>query len=211
MSIPSPWLTPLLSLTKKYTTVKYLSCSQAYLNICSLWPWPFDLWPPKSIGSSFHQGLHVCQVWSRNTQRFCRYGVHKLIHRCQLWAWTLTSKINTVHPLTMVNMSANFDKETHNGLVAIVFTRLFPFLIWLDSFPLLKLYCRYEFTKLGIINHILGLKQLWLQVNGHGMLDFIYNSSVDLFGTGGGRKKSNWKYKSPAGFKATPSQSTTGK
>ena len=28
---------------------------------------------------------------------------------------TLTSKINRVHPLTMVNMSAKFDNEIHNG------------------------------------------------------------------------------------------------
>ena len=30
---------------------------------------------------------------------------------------TLTSKINRVHPLTMVIISAKFDKEIHNGLV----------------------------------------------------------------------------------------------
>ena len=28
----------------------------------------------------------------------------------------------------MVNMSAKFDQEAHNGLVAIVFTRLFPYI-----------------------------------------------------------------------------------
>ena len=38
----------------------------------------------------------------------------------------MTSKINRVHPLTMANMSAKFDQEAHNSLVAIVFTRLFP-------------------------------------------------------------------------------------
>ena len=31
----------------------------------------------------------------------------------------------------------------------------------------LKLYCRYEYKKHYMINRILGLKQLWLQVNGH--------------------------------------------
>ena len=40
----------------------------------------------------------------------------------------LTSKINTVHPLTMVNMSAKFDKEIHKGLVSIMFTSLFPYM-----------------------------------------------------------------------------------
>ena len=39
--------------------------------------------------------------------------------------WPLTSKINSVHPLTMANMSAKFDQEEHNGLVTIVFTSLF--------------------------------------------------------------------------------------
>ena len=28
----------------------------------------------------------------------------------------------------MVNMSAKFDKEAHNGLVSIVFTSLFPYM-----------------------------------------------------------------------------------
>ena len=31
----------------------------------------------------------------------------------------------------------------------------------------LKLYCRYLYTRPCMINHIWGLKQLWLQVNGH--------------------------------------------
>ena len=35
----------------------------------------------------------------------------------------MTSQINRVHPLTMANMSAKFDKETCNGVVSIVFTR----------------------------------------------------------------------------------------
>ena len=47
---------------------------------------------------------------------------------CDLDLWPLSSKINRVHPLTMVNMSAKFDKEIHNGLVSIVFTRLFPYM-----------------------------------------------------------------------------------
>ena len=32
---------------------------------------------------------------------------------------------------------------------------------------MLKLYCRYLYTRPCMINHIWGLKQLWLQVNGH--------------------------------------------
>ena len=33
-----------------------------------------------------------------------------------------------VNPLTMVNKSAKFDIEIHNGLVSIVFTSLFPYM-----------------------------------------------------------------------------------
>ena len=39
---------------------------------------------------------------------------------------TLTSKVDQVHPHTMVNVSAKFDEETHNRLVSIMFTKLFP-------------------------------------------------------------------------------------
>ena len=45
-----------------------------------------------------------------------------------LYLWPVTSKINRVHPLTMVKMSAKFDEEAHNGLVSIVFTSLFPYI-----------------------------------------------------------------------------------
>ena len=42
---------------------------------------------------------------------------------CDLDLWPLTSKINRVHPLIMVNLSAKFDKKICNGSVSIVFTR----------------------------------------------------------------------------------------
>ena len=48
---------------------------------------------------------------------------------CDLDLWPMTFNINSIHPLTMVNMSAKFDQEAHNGLVAIVFTSLFPYVI----------------------------------------------------------------------------------
>ena len=35
--------------------------------------------------------------------------------------WSLTSKINRVYPLTMVNLSAKFDEEAENSLISIVF------------------------------------------------------------------------------------------
>ena len=60
------------------------------------------------------------------TQSVASPRLHKLISiylHCDLDLWPLTSKINRVHPLIMVNMSAKFDKEICNGLVSIVFTR----------------------------------------------------------------------------------------
>ena len=50
-------------------------------------------------GGEAHNGL-VCLV-------------HKLISmyvNCDLDLWPLTSKINTVHPIIIVNMSAKFDE-----------------------------------------------------------------------------------------------------
>ena len=41
---------------------------------------------------------------------------------------TFDLQINRVQPLTMVNMSAKFDKEIHNGLVSTLFTSLFPYM-----------------------------------------------------------------------------------
>ena len=53
------------------------------------------------------------------------YRVHKVtitiyVQR-DLWPWT--SKINVLHPLVIVNMSATFDEEVHNSLVSVKFTR----------------------------------------------------------------------------------------
>ena len=45
-----------------------------------------------------------------------------------LHLWPVTSKINRVHPLPIVNMSAKFDEEAQNGLVSIVLTRLLPYM-----------------------------------------------------------------------------------
>ena len=64
-------------------------------------------------------------------KKFSRYRVHRVISiyvHYDLDLCPLTSKINRVHPLTMVKMSAKFDKEINNGLVSIVFTSLFPYM-----------------------------------------------------------------------------------
>ena len=71
------------------------------------------------------------KVWLRNTQRSSLYYVHKLISiyvHCDLDLWPLTSKINSFHPHIILNMSAKYDKEIHNGLVSIMFTSLFPYM-----------------------------------------------------------------------------------
>ena len=41
---------------------------------------------------------------------------------------TISPPQRVAHPLTMVNTSAKFDKEIHNGKVSIVFTSLFPYM-----------------------------------------------------------------------------------
>ena len=51
------------------------------------------------------------------------YDAHSDIH-----LWQVASKINRVHSLTMVNMSAKFDEEAHNDFVSIVFTSSFPYM-----------------------------------------------------------------------------------
>ena len=86
------------------------------------------------------------------------------------------------------------------------------FLYWTIKWSIrdnLKLYCRYEYTKPWMINHSWGLKQLWLQVNGHAW--FHLQRLRWPVRNGEGAKNSKWKYMSPAGFEPTPCQSTTGK
>ena len=80
---------------------------------------------------------------------------------------------------------------------------------WRWILPLLKLYCRYLYTRPCMINHIWGLKQLWLQVNGHAW--FHLQRLRWPVRNGEGAKNSKWKYMSPAGFEPTPRHSTTGK
>ena len=81
--------------------------------------------------------------------------------------------------------------------------------IALDADTALKLYCRYLYTRPCMKIHIWGLKQLWLQVNGHAW--FHLQRLRWPVRNGEGAKNSKWKYMSPAGFEPTPSQSTTGK
>ena len=57
-------------------------------------------------------------------------------------------------------------------------------------------------TRPCMINHIWGLKQLWLQVNGHAW--FHLQRLRWPVRNGEGAKNSKWKYMSPAGFEPTP-------
>ena len=93
-------------------------------NIMSIVTLTFDSWPPNSR-ELIISPLLTClkHLWSGSTQQLSLYCVHKLISICPLWPWPLTSKINRVYPLIMVNMSSKFDEEAHSGLVSIVFTR----------------------------------------------------------------------------------------
>ena len=67
----------------------------------------------------------------------------------------------------------------------------------------LKLYCGYLYTRPCMINCIWGLKQLWLQVNGHAWfhLHEIHWAVRNRMGL----KNSKWKYVSLAGFEPTHS------
>ena len=58
-------------------------------------------------------------------QPYSLYRIHKLISiyvNCDIDLWHLTSEINRVHPLVIVNMSAKFDEDIYNSLVAFAFT-----------------------------------------------------------------------------------------
>ena len=83
-----------------------------------------DLWPSKSIGFILSPWLTCLpSLIKKSTTVKSLLCSQAYFHRCPLWPWPLTSKINRVHPLIMVNMSAKFDKEICNGVDSIAFTR----------------------------------------------------------------------------------------
>ena len=106
------------------TTQSVASPRTPHLSMIPIVTFTFELWPPKSIGftmdnmsAKFNEEAQNGLVW------FTAY-----FHMCPLWPWPLTSKINRVHPLTMINISAMFDEEIHNILISFVFTSLSPYL-----------------------------------------------------------------------------------
>ena len=89
-----------------------------------------DLRPPKSIGFILLPCLTCLQSLTVKQTTFQSLSCSQCyFHIRQLWPWPLhlTSKINRVHPLVMINMSAKFKEDAHNGSVSIVFTRLLLF------------------------------------------------------------------------------------
>ena len=86
----------------------------------------FDLWSPKSIGSILSLWLTCLPSLMKKhiTVKSLSCSQAYLCVNFDLDLWPLTSKINRVHPLVIVNMSAKFDEDMHNNLVAIVFTRI---------------------------------------------------------------------------------------
>ena len=71
----------------------------------------------------------------------------------------------------------------------------------------LKLYSGYKYSMPSMINRIWGLKQLWLQVNGHAW--FHLHGHRWAVRNGEWTKNSKLKYMSPAGFEPMPRRPTT--
>ena len=110
------------------TTESVASPRTPNLSMIPIVTFMFKLWPPKSIGFTSITYKMSVKFDEEGHNGFVCIRFTAYYHACPLWPWPLTSKINRVHPLTMVNMSAKFYKEAHNGLVAIVFTSLFPYM-----------------------------------------------------------------------------------
>ena len=109
------------------TTQSVASPRTPPLSMITIVTFTFELWPPKSIGFTMVNMSAKFDEEAHNGLVSIRFTVYFFI--CPLWPWPLTSKINRVHPLTKVNISAKFDdKEIQNGLVSIVFTSLSPYM-----------------------------------------------------------------------------------
>ena len=78
----------------------------------------FDLWPLKSIGFILSSRLTCLpSLIKKSTTVKSLLCSQAYFHRCPVWPWPLTSKINRVHPLITVNMSCKFDKEKKSTTV----------------------------------------------------------------------------------------------
>ena len=102
-----------------------------YMSIVTL---TLYLWPQKSIGfilSPWQTPWQTClpSLIKKSTMVKSLSCSQAFFHICPLWPWPLTSEINRVHSLIILNMSAKYDKEICNGLlVSIMFTSLFPYM-----------------------------------------------------------------------------------
>ena len=127
-----------------------------------------------------------------------------LYHRCPFeWhQWLVTSAVTFALKIMFPKCIAFWAYYFTNTC-----TSCFHFKFFIRD--ILKLYCRYLYTRPCMKNHIWGLKQLWLQVNGHAW--FHLQRLRWPVRNGEGAKNSKWKYMSTAGFEPMPRQSTTGK
>ena len=87
-----------------------------------------------SVGITFVCNITTLSVASPCTPHFFNDA------NPDLQNWHVTSKINSVYPLAMVNMSAKFDADAHNGFVVItlldranVLLSLFAHILWLKT------------------------------------------------------------------------------
>ena len=89
------------------------------------------LWPPKSIKVILLPWLtclpSLIKKHTTVLSLTCSQAYLIDVH-CVLDLWTVTSKINRVYSLTVVNLSAKFDEKAHVGSVYIVSTSLFPYM-----------------------------------------------------------------------------------
>ena len=148
----------------------------------------------------------VCTGLSFYTKRkFWQQGVKLVIHKSlslySMW------RNNTCAIYMYVTIFMTLFTDYHCHVFCYKYEISDKFILLLHNS--LKLYCRYLYTRPCMINHIWGLKQLWLQVNGHAW--FHLQRLRWPVRSGEGAKNSKWKYMSPAGFEPTPRQSTTGK
>ena len=134
----------------------------------------------------------------KSTTLFVKYQYFKS-RDSWIRVWNILCPQTERHDIPLQLHLQRFIDNTNRNTISILFKEVTS----------LKLYCRYLYTRPCMINHIWGLKQLWLQVNGHAW--FHLQRLRWPVRNGEGAKNSKWKYMSPAGFEPTPRQSTTGK
>ena len=130
--ILSSWVICLPSLIEMNTTVQSRSCSQGFYHKSPWRPWP---------STSKINRVHPLTMVNLSTKVICLPSLIDMNTTVQSWScsqgfyhkspwrrWPSTSKINKVHPFTMIDFSPKFDDEAYNSSISIVFTWLFPYM-----------------------------------------------------------------------------------